>query len=55
MAEYLSNLGVVISSMVDYVDDVIAIFTGNPVLFTFLGIAVLGTLIGIVRSLVRGA
>lgn len=55
MTEYTSAIGTVLQSLVTWIPQVIAIFTGNPVLLFFLGLSVVGILIGIVRSLVRGA
>ena len=52
---YLTNLGSVISAATGWVVDALDIFTDNPVLFVFVGAAVFGLVIGIVRSLVRGA
>lgn len=55
IAEYTSAITTVLQSLVTWIPQVIAIFTGNPVLLFFLGLSVVGILIGIVRSLVRGA
>lgn len=55
LSAYLSNLGSIITQMVTWFGSVVAIFTENPVLFVFLGAAVFGLVLNMVRSLVRGA
>lgn len=55
LSVYLSNLGSIITQMVTWFGNVVSIFTENPVLFVFLGAAVFGLVLNMVRSLVRGA
>ena len=44
-----------LSAIVSWIPDVIGIFTENDLLLFFIALSVVGILIGIVRSLVRGA
>lgn len=55
LATYLSDLGSIITQMITWFGTVITVFTTNPVLFVFLGAAVFGLVLSMVRSLIRGA
>lgn len=55
LSEYLSNLGSIITQMTTWLTSALSIFTTNPVLFVFVGAAVFGLVISVVRSLIRGA
>lgn len=55
LSAYLTNLGSIMTQLITWFGSVITIFTDNPVLFVFLGAAVFGLVLNMVRSLVRGA
>lgn len=55
LTTYLTNLGSIMTQLITWFGSVITIFTDNPVLFVFLGAAVFGLVLSMVRSLIRGA
>lgn len=55
LGNYLTQLGSVMTQLITWFGSVITIFTDNPVLFVFLGAAVFGLVLSMVRSLIRGA